>query len=201
MTILIFILTFLIVITVHEAAHAFVANRLGDPTAKLMGRLTINPVAHIDPYGTILIPLFLILIGSPLVFGWAKPVPIDPFNLKDPKKDTALIALAGPLVNIALATILAVFYRLGINNLFVLELIRFNVVLAVFNLLPIHPLDGGKIFSGILPSRQSAAFDLFLNRYGTMVLIFLIFPIFGGVSLLNIIITPLINLFLTLLLP
>ncbi len=199
--IIIFILAFLIIITIHEAAHAYVADRLGDPTARLMGRLTLNPIAHIDPYGTLLIPFFLILIGSPLVFGWAKPVPVDPYNLANPKKDSALISLAGPLVNIIFATILAVIFRLGVQNEFILALIRFNVVLAVFNLIPIHPLDGGKVLIGLLPHKEAAELDLFLNRYGFVILIMLIFPIFGGVSLLSQIISPIINLVLRLLLP
>ncbi|MEK7550773.1 MAG: site-2 protease family protein [Patescibacteria group bacterium] len=197
---LIFVLAFLITITIHEAAHAYVANRLGDPTARLMGRLTLNPIAHIDPYGTLLIPFFLILIGSPLVFGWAKPVPIDPYNLAHPRKDSALIAFAGPLVNILLATILAVFVRLDFENEFLIALIRFNVVLAIFNLIPIHPLDGGKVLVGLLKGDQAHEVEMFLNRYGMILLLMIIFPVFGGVSLLSIIISPIINFILTLLL-
>lgn len=197
---LIFVLAFLIAVTIHEAAHAYVADKLGDPTARLMGRLTLNPIAHIDPYGTVLIPFFLILIGSPFVFGWAKPVPVDPYNLKDPKRDSALISFAGPLVNIALATILALFFRLGIQNELILELIRFNVILAVFNLIPIHPLDGGKVLVGLLPSKESAQAELFLSRYGYILLIMLIFPVFSGTSLLSLIISPISNIILNLLL-
>ena len=197
---LIFVLAFLITITIHEAAHAYVANRLGDPTARLMGRLTLNPIAHIDPYGTLLIPFFLILIGSPLVFGWAKPVPIDPYNLAHPRKDSALIAFAGPLVNILLATILAVFVRFDFENEFLIALIRFNVVLAIFNLIPIHPLDGGKVLVGLLKGDQAHEVEMFLNRYGMILLLMIIFPVFGGVSLLSIIISPIINFILTLLL-
>ena len=201
MTILIFILAFLITITIHEAAHAYVADKLGDPTARLMGRLTLNPISHIDPYGTLLIPFFLIMIGSPMVFGWAKPVPIDPYNLANPKKDAALIAIAGPLVNILLATLLAILVRFGIFNEFIFALIRFNVVLAVFNLIPVHPLDGGKVLVGLLPGKEAHDLDNFLHRYGFIILIMLIFPIFGGVSLLSQIISPVISLILNLLLP
>lgn len=196
---LIFVLAFLIVITVHEAAHAFIADKLGDPTPRLLGRLTLNPIAHIDLYGTIIVPLLLIFISSPFVFGWAKPVPIDPYNLANPKKDSALIAFAGPFTNILLATLLAVFVRMGLSNELVFALIRFNIVLAVFNLIPIHPLDGGKILVGLLQGNQAYELDMFLNRYGFILLMFLIFPIFGGTSLISVIISPIVNTLLTLL--
>jgi len=198
---LIFILAFLIAITIHEAAHAFVADKLGDPTPRIQKRLTLNPLAHIDLYGTVLIPLFLIFVSSPFIFGWAKPVPVDPYNLANPKKDSALISFAGPLTNILLATILALFMRFGLWNELSLALIRFNVVLAVFNLIPIHPLDGGKILVGILPTKEAHGLDMFLGRYGTILLLFLIFPIFGGTPLLSRIISPVINLILNLLIP
>lgn len=198
---LIFILAFLIAITIHESAHAFVADKLGDPTPRLAGRLTLNPIAHIDLYGTVVIPLVLIFIGSPLVFGWAKPVPIDPYNLTNPKKDSALISFAGPFVNILLATLLAILARFGLGNELVFALIRFNVVLAVFNLIPVHPLDGGKVLVGLLQGSQAHELDIFLTKYGMLILLFLIFPLFGGVSLLSQIISPVISLLLNLLLP
>src|SRR3990167_1484127 len=197
---LVFILAFLIAITIHEAAHAFVADKLGDPSPRLAGRLTLNPIAHIDLYGTVLVPFLLLFIGSPFVFGWAKPVPVDPYNLAHPKKDSALISFAGPLANILLATALAILFRFGLGNELTLALIRFNVVLAVFNLIPVHPLDGGKVLIGLLPTKEGNELDAFLNRYGMILLLFLIFPLFGGVSLLSQIISPIINSILTLLL-
>ncbi len=199
--ILIWILAFAITITIHEAAHAWTADRLGDPTARLMGRLSLNPIVHADLYGSVLVPLLLIFIGSPFVFGWAKPVPIDPYNLQNPRKDSALIALAGPLVNILLATLLAILFRVGIQNEFILILLRLNVILAVFNLVPIHPLDGGKVLVGILPDHEGRQVDLFLGRYGMILLFMLIFPIFGGTSLITSIISPIINTIFNLLIP
>ncbi|MEK7470918.1 MAG: site-2 protease family protein [Patescibacteria group bacterium] len=199
--ILIWILAFAITITIHEAAHAWTADRLGDPTARLLGRLSLNPIVHADLYGSVLVPLLLIFIGSPFVFGWAKPVPIDPYNLQNPRKDSALIALAGPLVNILLATLLAILFRVGIQNEFILILLRLNVILAVFNLVPIHPLDGGKVLVGILPDHEGRQVDLFLGRYGMILLFMLIFPIFGGTSLITSIISPIINTIFNLLIP
>lgn len=204
------IFAFLIAITIHEAAHAWMANRLGDPTAKLLGRLTLNPIAHLDIYGTVLIPLMLILFRSPFVFGWAKPVMFDPFNLKNPRKDSALISLAGPLSNLSLALILSLIFNtigmnIGLNPGFISLLtyltIQINVVLAIFNFIPIHPLDGGKIFIGLLPEKDAAEADLFLQRYGTIILIFLIFPSFNGVSPISTVISPVINFILNILLP
>lgn len=191
-------------IIIHEVAHGWVADRLGDPTARLLGRLTLNPLPHIDLYGTILLPLFLVLVHSPFLFGWAKPVPFDLYNLKNPKKDSALIALAGPVANIIIAVALAAVFRLvpdqGISGLLI-QIIAFNVALAFFNLIPIHPLDGGKILIGILPIRQAREFDSFMSRYGLIILIFTIFPIFGGASLLSYYLYPAISFVLNLLIP
>ncbi len=199
---------FIMAVIVHEVAHGYVADRLGDPTARLMGRLTLNPIPHIDIIGTVVLPLILFLFKSPFIFGWAKPVPIDPYNLKNPKKDTALISLAGPTANLLFAGILSIFLRilLGIfpaSNIFILfyYLIQFNVILAIFNLIPIHPLDGGKILVGILPTREAKQVDLFLTRYGTILLFFLIFPIFGGTSLISPVISPVIKILLRLFIP
>lgn len=195
-------LSILIAITVHEFAHAWVAEYLGDPTARLQGRLTLNPLAHLDPLGT----LGLFLIG----FGWGKPVPFDPYNLPNPRRDGALISLAGPVSNLLLATILAVIIRspLFIGPLsstylsaFLMLTVRWNVMLAIFNLIPIHPLDGGKILAGLLPEGLADRFDEVLQQYGLVILLFLIFPIFGGGSLIWTIISPVINVVMNLLLP
>lgn len=171
-----------IAIAIHEFAHAWMADRLGDPTPGAMGRLTLNPMAHLDPLGTILI----FFVG----FGWGKPVQFDPYNLDDPKRDTMLIALAGPVSNLILAGIFA----LGLGLLFnlspeigttalpqaITQIIFINVMLALFNLIPIHPLDGGKILVGLLPDDMAREADEFLGRYGILILFLLIMPIGPG---------------------
>lgn len=203
------IIGFAVAITIHEAAHAWMSDRLGDPTARLMGRLSLNPIKHLDLYGTVLVPLFLILARSPFVFGWAKPVMFDPYNLKNPKKDGALIALSGPVSNMILALIFSLILRFGggvffpINFLAILiiYMITINITLAVFNLIPIHPLDGGKIFLGLLPDKDAEEADRFMQRYGLIILLFLIFPIFGGRSPLYSLISPIIGFLLNFLIP
>ncbi|MBI2622288.1 site-2 protease family protein [Candidatus Microgenomates bacterium] len=175
----------------HEVAHGFAADRLGDPTARLAGRLTLNPIPHIDPFMSILLPLLLMFSGSPIIFGAAKPVPIDPFNLKEGKKDIALTALAGPATNIAIAIVAALAIKLLTSN-FLLPasslypllstIVFYNLLLAVLNLIPIPPLDGSKVFAFLLPDREAAAY-LSLGGIGIFILFFLLlFPI-GGISL------------------
>lgn len=193
-----FIIVFLIVLIysaiLHEIAHGYVAERLGDPTARLLGRLTLNPLSHVDLFLTVILPLLLILSRTGIIFGGAKPVPIDPYNLKDGRKDVALVSLAGPATNVLLVILGTVFFKLlGGNDAIGLMaiittvfkiIIQVNLSLAIFNLLPIPPLDGSKIFSLILPEQLANSY-LSLSSFGTLLLlILLMFPI-GGFSLMN----------------
>lgn len=190
-----------IAITIHEFAHAKVADLLGDPTPGLQGRLTLNPRSHLDLYGVI----FLLFIG----FGWGKPVQIDPFNLQNPRRDSALIALAGPISNfifaLVLAFILFIFKVAGLGwitsiGFFILTpMITMNVMLGVFNLLPIHPLDGFNIVSGVLNENKSREWNQ-LRRYGMIFLLLLIFP-FAGQSMLHTIMDPILSFIYNLLIP
>jgi Zn-dependent protease len=202
-------LPILAAIIFHEVSHGFVANKLGDPTAKFMGRLTLNPLAHIDPIGTVILPALLMLTGSP-VFGWAKPVPINPANFKDPKRDMAISAAAGPITNIILAILsllilkllsasaaafLPVSVILPLTMMF-RQSILINVVLAAFNLLPIPPLDGGRVLIGFLPHKQAVAYSR-IEPYGFFILIVLLMTGIAG-KLINpfiYLIFALLNLF------
>lgn len=181
----------LLSITVHEFAHCWVTDRLGDPTPRAKGRLTLNPLAHLDPLGTLAL-LFT-------RFGWGKPAPFDPYNLKEPIRDTALIAAAGPLSNILIAVVASVLLKIGVlgGGLFALvavQVILLNLFLAVFNLVPAGPLDGAKIILALLPRQTAMEFEDFMERYGTFVLILLIFPWSGGASPVSQLITPIVSL-------
>lgn len=165
---------FLIALVVHEYAHGYVANKLGDNTAKQMGRLTFNPLAHIDPMGTIFLPLFLILTRAPFIFGWAKPVPVNFSNLRNPKKHMIWVGLAGPAANFALAILIFLLLSLKIPGIpvfsaFLVNVMIINIFLGAFNLIPIPPLDGSRILMGLLPHRLSIAYSR-LERYGIIIL-------------------------------
>lgn len=186
----------LLSITIHEFAHALAADKLGDPTPRHQGRVTLNPLAHLDPIGTL-----MILLTS---FGWGKPVEFDPYNLKNPTRDTALIALAGPVSNLVLAFLLSLVIRLGVLPQVWMEsacylILYINVSLAIFNLIPVYPLDGSKILLAILPPQTAYEFELFMHKYGFIVLLFLILPLIGGVSPASQLVSPIIRMIVTLL--
>jgi Zn-dependent protease len=191
---LIFVPVILFSLTIHEYSHAYIANKLGDDTAKRLGRLTLNPLKHLDPIGTIL----LLLVH----FGWAKPVPVDPRNFKDPKKDMLYVAIAGPISNIITAIISGILLKFIVFNLassgafgaFTVPLIQFlvwmifiGVVLAVFNMLPIPPLDGSRVLYGLLPDHLANSIKK-IETYGILIVFGII--LFGGRTFSYIIIYP-----------
>lgn len=195
-TFLYWFLAFGISLSVHEAAHAWMADRLGDPTAKLSGRLTLNPFAHIDPLGTLMLLIFR--------FGWGKPVPFDPHNLRNPRRDAGLISLSGPSANLILSTLCSLLFRLTSQlspiTYLLIPIITLNVYWAIFNLLPFHPLDGGKVLVGFLPQDLAYKVEQILEQFSLIFILFLFFPIFG-VSLISAIIEPVANFILGFLLP
>jgi Zn-dependent protease len=181
----------IVAMTVHEFAHGLTAYKLGDPTAKYSGRLTLNPLAHIDPFGTIILPLFLFL-STGFAIGWAKPVPINYLALRNPKRDIIWVGLSGPLANILFAFLLGMLWRIiplaQLPALIFQKLIYINLLLAVFNLIPIPPLDGSRIAMGLLP--QSLAYRyISIERYG-----FLIVALLAWLGLFDLIIWPLVKL-------
>jgi len=167
-------------ITFHEYAHGWMASKLGDPTPKQSGRLSLNPLVHIDPFGTIILPIILLVVstrltGQPFAIGYAKPVPINPYHFKNPKKGTALVGLAGPSMNILIAILLALLVRIGFP-LFVEAMvlaIMLNLLLAIFNLMPIPPLDGSRILNAFLPTNIAKTYRK-IEPYGFFIIMVLL---------------------------
>jgi|SRR5208283_4663858 len=209
--ILISVIPILIAIILHEVAHGFVAYKLGDPTAKVMGRLTLNPVSHIDPIGTILMPLLLyVFTNGQFVFGYAKPVPINPYNFRNPKRDMAIASIGGPATNIALAVISTLLLKYVLIPLSIIASaaavakifeplammlkasIVINVILATFNMIPIPPLDGGRVLMGLLPTKQASVLGR-IEPFGLLIVI-----LFVATGMANYIVRPVILLILSL---
>lgn len=176
-------------IAIHEYSHAKAADTLGDPTPRSQGRLTIDPRSHLDPLGTIA----LLFLG----FGWGRPVQFDPYNLRNPRRDSALIAIAGPISNLTFALILSLIMKfvpgIGIMSAVFSILIIMNISLAIFNLVPVFPLDGEKILGGILPPSLYREYATIMSQYGTIILVLMLLPIAGGVSPISALISPVIS--------
>ncbi len=192
-------LPILFAITAHEAAHAWVASKLGDDTALRLGRVTLNPIKHIDLIGTIIIPLAMLVVSG-FIFGWAKPVPVQFYKLRKLRRDTALVALAGPGANLVMAILWAIIGKIGLflyvdyePALFLIFMgsagILINAILMILNLLPILPLDGGRVLHSVLPNNLALSFEK-LEPYGLIILVVLLIS-----GALEIIMLPLINVF------
>jgi len=195
-SIVIILVILLFSVVLHELSHGVAADKLGDHTARYMGRLTLNPIPHLDLFGSILLPLFLFLVQSPIIFGAAKPVPVNFYNLKNPKRDMALVSLAGPLTNFALAIAFALPIRLGLLNQgmglgfdVLVQAVVLNLVLGIFNLIPIPPLDGSKVLASLFSDEFTYKL-LSLERYG-----FLLIILFLYLGLIHRVILPILNFF------
>ena len=192
-TLLIYIIPLLFAITLHEAAHGWVASKLGDHTARMMGRVTLNPIKHIDPVGTVVVPLLLIVMNVGFIFGWAKPVPINFRALRSQKSGMIWVALAGPGANflMAMGWVLVAIISINLNIPILLKMagigIFFNILLAVFNLLPIPPLDGSRVISALLPGPLAYKYSQ-LEQYGFIILLGLMY--IGGFKLF---VLPIVN--------
>lgn len=182
-------------VIIHEVFHGLAALHFGDDTAERMGRLTLNPIKHLDPIGSVLLPLMLVIMNTGFIFGWAKPVPYNPLKLKDPRRDTALLAFSGPLANFSLALFFGLITRVILITSSFISLLPYlmfivwiNLILGIFNLMPIPPLDGSKILFYFFPSRE---LEMILSQYGIIILLF--FIMFAGSIIL-----PLVMMFFSL---
>jgi len=206
MQFLIFIIPLLFAVTLHEVAHGYAAFKFGDPTAKFAGRLTLNPIPHIDPFGSIILPALLVFSGSPAIFGYAKPVPVDFRNLRPHRAGSVVVSIAGVATNLACAAIGGIVYRgfsllQGIDPTPLIPLIQMvyaftviNLVLAVFNLIPIPPLDGSRLVSAILPPLARRRYEQ-IGPFGIIILLILLMTNFLDL-LMGYLITPLVRLFI-----